>query len=102
MTLLAVERLTTAFATETRQVTAIEDISFSVERGEILGIVGESGSGKSVTALAIMDHVADAAGAASWEGMYSCFDGKDLLSLPDRAMQRLRNPGIAMVFQGSR
>ncbi len=97
MTLLAVERLTTAFATETGQVTAIEDISFSIDRGEILGIVGESGSGKSVTALAIMGLLPMP--PARILGGHIRFDGKDLLSLSDRAMQRLRGPGIAMVFQ---
>jgi len=97
MTLLAVDRLTTAFATETGQVTAIEDISFSIDRGEILGIVGESGSGKSVTALAIMGLLPMP--PARILGGHIRFDGKDLLSLSDRAMQRLRGPGIAMVFQ---
>ena len=54
MSLLDVENLTTAFMTERGEVNAIEDVSFSLKPGEILGIVGESGSGKSVTALSIM------------------------------------------------
>jgi oligopeptide/dipeptide ABC transporter ATP-binding protein len=97
MTLLSVENLTTAFRTESGQVTAIEDISFTLDRGEILGIVGESGSGKSVTALAIMGLLPMP--PARILGGQIRFDGTDLLGLSDRAMQRLRGPGIAMVFQ---
>jgi len=97
MPLLEVANLTTAFRTSSGQVTAIEDISFSLEKGEILGIVGESGSGKSVTALAIMGLLPRP--AARIMGGSIRFDGKDLLQLSDRAMQRLRGPGIAMVFQ---
>ncbi len=97
MTLLSVENLTTAFQTSSGPVTAIEDISFAVERGEILGIVGESGSGKSVTALAIMGLLPRP--PARILGGQIRFDGTDLLTLSDRAMQRLRGPGIAMVFQ---
>ncbi len=54
MTLLSVSNLTTAFATSRGEITAVEDVSFSLDEGEILGIVGESGTGKSVTALTIM------------------------------------------------
>ena len=97
MTLLSVQNLTTAFQTANRQVTAIEDISFDLQRGEILGIVGESGSGKSVTALAIMGLLPRP--PARILGGRIIFDGADLLTLPDPAMQRLRGPGIAMVFQ---
>jgi len=54
MSLLEVKGLTTAFKTGRGEITAIEDVSFTLAQGEILGIVGESGSGKSVTALTIM------------------------------------------------
>lgn len=52
--LLQVEQLTTIFRTENGSFSAVNDVSFNVQRGEILGIVGESGCGKSVTSLSIM------------------------------------------------
>lgn len=97
MSLLEVRDLTTSFQTGGGEVTAVEDVSFTLEKGEILGIVGESGSGKSVTALAIMGLLPRP--PARILGGSIAFEGKDLLKLSDRAMQRLRGPGIAMVFQ---
>ena len=97
MSLLEVSGLTTAFRTGSGEVTAIEDISFSLEKGEILGIVGESGSGKSVTALAIMGLLPRP--PARILGGSIRFEDQELLRLSDRSMQRLRGPGIAMVFQ---
>jgi len=97
MTLLKVQGLTTSFQTGGGEVTAIEDISFSLEKGEILGIVGESGSGKSVTALAIMGLLPRP--PARIRGGSIHFEGQDLLKLSERSMQRLRGPGMAMVFQ---
>ena len=97
MSLLDVRNLTTSFRTSSGEVTAIEDVSFSLEKGEILGIVGESGSGKSVTALAIMGLLPRP--PARILGGSIDFEGQDLLKLSDRSMQRLRGPGIAMVFQ---
>ena len=97
MTLLDVQGLTTAFMTGRGEITAIEDVSFSLKEGEILGIVGESGSGKSVTALTIMGLLPRppariAAGSV-------IFQGQDLTKLSAREMQRIRGPGIAMIFQ---
>ncbi|MDR3531088.1 MAG: ABC transporter ATP-binding protein [Rhodopila sp.] len=97
MSLLDVRDLTTSFQTGGGEVTAIENVSFSLEKGEILGIVGESGSGKSVTALAIMGLLPRP--PARVLGGSVRFEGQDLLTLSDRSMQRLRGPGIAMVFQ---
>jgi peptide/nickel transport system ATP-binding protein/oligopeptide transport system ATP-binding protein len=97
MSLLEVHDLTTSFRTGSGEVTAIENVSFTLEKGEVLGIVGESGSGKSVTALAIMGLLPRP--PARILGGSIQFEGQDLLTLPDRAMQRLRGPGIAMVFQ---
>ena len=97
MSLLQVRNLTTAFQTGRGEITAVEDVTFDLNAGEILGIVGESGSGKSVTALTIMGLLPRppariAAGSVR-------FDGEDLTHLSDRRMQHVRGPGIAMVFQ---
>jgi len=97
VTLLDVQGLTTAFMTGRGEITAIEDASFSLKEGEILGIVGESGSGKSVTALTIMGLLPTppariAAGSVK-------FQGQELTKLSSREMQRIRGPGIAMIFQ---
>jgi peptide/nickel transport system ATP-binding protein/oligopeptide transport system ATP-binding protein len=95
--LLDVSGLTTAFMTGRGEVNAIEDVSFSLKEGEILGIVGESGSGKSVTALTIMDLLPKppariAAGEVT-------FNGQRLTGMTDRQMQSIRGPGISMIFQ---
>jgi oligopeptide/dipeptide ABC transporter ATP-binding protein len=97
MSLLEVAGLTTAFRTGSGEITAIDDVSFAVEAGEVLGIVGESGSGKSVTALTVMGLLPQppariAAGTIR-------FDGRDITRLADAAMRRIRGPGMAMVFQ---
>src|SRR5437773_190809 len=97
MPLLEVSNLTTAFATSRGEITAVEDVSFRLDQGEILGIVGESGSGKSVTALTIMGLLPQPpARIAAGEVR---FDGQLLTRLSDSRMQRIRGPGIAMVFQ---
>jgi len=97
VTLLDVQGLTTAFMTGRGEITAIEEVSFSLKEGEILGIVGESGSGKSVTALTIMGLLPQPpARIAAGKEM---FQGQDLTKLSGREMQRIRGPGIAMIFQ---
>jgi oligopeptide/dipeptide ABC transporter ATP-binding protein len=97
MSLLEVQGLTTAFATGHGEVTAIEDVSFSLDEGEVLGIVGESGSGKSVTALTIMGLLPQPPARIIAGNVH--FDGNDLTRLPDTRMQKIRGPGIGMVFQ---
>src|SRR5215472_2125129 len=97
MPLLTVANLTTAFATSRGEITAVEDLSFALNEGEILGIVGESGSGKSVTALTIMGLLPQPpARVAAGEVRFA---GEVLTDLSDARMQRIRGPGIAMVFQ---
>ncbi|MBV8450148.1 MAG: ABC transporter ATP-binding protein [Hyphomicrobiales bacterium] len=97
MSLLEVEALTTAFKTGRGEITAIEDVSFTLGEGEILGIVGESGSGKSVTALTIMGLLPNPpARVASGEVR---FEGEVLTRLSETRMQKIRGSGIAMVFQ---
>jgi oligopeptide/dipeptide ABC transporter ATP-binding protein len=95
--LLEVTNLTTTFGTSRGEITAVEDVSFSLAQGEILGIVGESGSGKSVTALTIMGLLPQPpARVAAGEVRFA---GEVLTRLSDARMQRIRGPGIAMVFQ---
>ena len=97
MNLLDVQGLTTAFMTGRGEITAIEEVSFSLKEGEILGIVGESGSGKSVTALTIMGLLpTPPARIAAGKVL---FQGRELTKLSSREMQRIRGPGIAMIFQ---
>ena len=97
MSLLEVNNLTTAFATERGEITAIEDASFTLAPGEILGIVGESGSGKSVTALTIMG-LLPRPPARIVQGSV-VFEGEDITNAAPSRMQHIRGPGMAMVFQ---
>jgi peptide/nickel transport system ATP-binding protein/oligopeptide transport system ATP-binding protein len=97
MSLLEVHGLTTAFRTGRGEITAIEDVSFDVNEGEVLGIVGESGSGKSVTALTIMGLLPRPTARVVAGDVR--FAGRSTVGLSDAAMQRIRGPGIAMVFQ---
>ncbi len=95
--LLRVRDLTTRFFTQDGVVHAVEDISFAVRRGEVLGIVGESGCGKSVTGLSIMRLVPDPPGRIV-AGRIE-FKGENLLDLNDEEMREIRGNHIAMVFQ---
>jgi peptide/nickel transport system ATP-binding protein/oligopeptide transport system ATP-binding protein len=95
--LLSVANLTTTFQTARGEAAAIEDISFDLAEGEILGIVGESGSGKSVTALTIMGLLPTPPARVAAGSVH--FANQDLLRLSDSAMRRMRGPGMAMVFQ---
>ncbi len=94
--LLDVEDLRVHFRTEDGVVRAVDGISYSVDRGQVLGIVGESGSGKSVSNLTIMgltrSQSADISGRA-------VFEGRDLLTLRNEEMRRVRGDDIAMIFQ---
>jgi oligopeptide transport system ATP-binding protein len=72
-------------------------VSFSLERGETLGIVGESGSGKSVTCYSIMGLIPQPPGRI--EGGSACFDGTDLLRCPPDVSRSIRGKRIAMIFQ---
>lgn len=95
--LLDVCGLQTLFETRAGTIRAVDDISFSLYRGETLGIVGESGCGKSVTALSLMRLIPSPPGTIA--GGQVVFDGRDVLALPPRAMRRLRGSRMAMIFQ---
>ncbi len=95
--LLAVDNLQTHFFTQDGVVRSVEGVSFTINRGETLGIVGESGSGKSVTSLSIMGLVPSPPGKIV--GGSIVFDGTDLVSLREDQMRRIRGNRIAMIFQ---
>ncbi|MDR1194770.1 MAG: ABC transporter ATP-binding protein [Peptococcaceae bacterium] len=94
--LLRVEDLRVRFNTLSGYSDAVNGISFSLNKNEILGIVGESGSGKSVSSLAVMGLLPERNAAA--EGRIF-FGGRDLLRLPERELRGLRGKEIAMIFQ---
>ena len=93
---LSVEGLRTHFFTRAGVVKAVDDASFNVARGEVLGLVGESGSGKSMTGYSILGLV-DAPGRIV--GGSILYRGEELLGLTAEAMRRLRGNRIAMIFQ---
>jgi peptide/nickel transport system ATP-binding protein len=92
-----VRNLTTAFRAEEGTFNAIENVSFALEAGEVLGIVGESGSGKSVTALSILRLIPDPPGRIV--GGEIRFAGENLLEASSRRMRQIRGGEIAMIFQ---
>ena len=94
--LLAVSDLSVRFRTRQGVITAVDNVSFEVAPGQVLGIVGESGSGKSVTVNAIMRLLSSRNVEVSG---HVSFRGKDLLALPDTAMRSVRGREIAMIFQ---
>lgn len=93
--LLEVKNLITEFGGQ-HGVRAVNDVSFQLQRGKILGLVGESGSGKSVTGFSIMGLLDKAGRVASGQIL---FDGHDLTKNTPEAMRQLRGKRIAMVFQ---
>ena len=97
MSLLQVENLKTSFHTRNGVVRAVNDVSFSVGKGETLGIVGESGSGKSVTCYSLMGLIPQPPGRI--EGGRALFDGIDLLSCPPAQLRAIRGKRVAMIFQ---
>jgi len=100
--LLDVRRLRTHFRTDAGVVKAVEDVSFTLDAGELLAVVGESGSGKSVTSLSIMGLIADPPGrVAGGEILFKTRAGPvvDLARLPARALRKLRGRDLAMIFQ---
>ena len=94
--LLSVEDLRVHFLTARGRVDAVEGLSFSVARGEVVAIVGESGSGKSVSALSVMRLLPKLTARASGRIL---FDGRDLFGLDDEEMREIRGRDISMIFQ---
>ena len=94
--LLQVDELTVSFATEDGTVQAVDGVSFTVGRGEVVAIVGESGSGKSVTAMTLMGLTR---GPNATFGGRATFDGTELVTASPKQLQTIRGAGIGMVFQ---
>lgn len=100
--LLEVKNLVTEFKTDEGIVTAVNNISFTLYRGETVGIVGESGSGKSVTSLSIMRLIPSPPGnIKSGEIIYYTKEGQqiDLLKISEAEMRKFRGNDISMIFQ---
>src|SRR6185369_14706067 len=96
MPLLEIENLSVAFPSQNGMVRAVDGVSMTLDKGEVLGIVGESGSGKSVGMLALM-------GLVPYPGRVQAdrlrFEGRDLLTLSDRERRALTGKDVAMIFQ---
>ena len=98
MPLLDVRNLTVEFSSGSKPVTAVDNLSFSIDPGETVAVVGESGSGKTTAALALArltppPPICSLSGTAKWE------DGTDLLTCPDSVLRRARGGKLAYIFQ---
>jgi peptide/nickel transport system ATP-binding protein/oligopeptide transport system ATP-binding protein len=94
--LLEIRNLKTVFETNAGTVRAVDDVSFSIEEGEVLGLVGESGCGKSITALSILRLIA---APGQIVGGSIKFKGRNLLECSSDEMRSIRGNDIAMIFQ---
>jgi len=95
--LLRVRNLETHFSTHEGTVKAVNRISFTINKGQTLGLVGESGCGKSVTALSIMRLIPNPPGKIMGGEIY--FEGQNLLELDEKEMRKIRGKKISMIFQ---
>lgn len=94
--LLKLEDLQVTFTTYSGEVTAVDNVSLQLNKGEVLGIVGESGSGKSVTSESILQLLDE--DLTSYDGKI-LFEGKNLLEMSSKQIQKLRGNEISMIFQ---
>jgi len=95
--LVEIKNLKTYFYTEDGIVKAVDDVSFNIRHGEIIGVVGESGCGKSVTAMSIMRLIPAPPGKIV--GGEILFEDKNILELSDDEMRGIRGNDIAVIFQ---
>ncbi|WP_221566750.1 ABC transporter ATP-binding protein [Alkalihalobacillus sp. TS-13] len=96
MKLLEVQNLSVGFGSEKDEFVAIDDVSFSIDKGETVALIGESGSGKSVTSLSILGLLPANGGIRNGRIFYN---DKDLLVLPDKELQKIRGREISLIFQ---
>ena len=97
MALLDIADLSVEFMSPGGPLRAVDQVSFELEEGEVLGIVGESGSGKTVACRSIL-HLLPSSRARIATGR-AMFEGRDLLALPEAELRRLRGSRLAMIFQ---
>ena len=97
MALLEIKNLKTSFFTDAGEVRAVNDISYTLERGKVLGIVGESGSGKSVSAYSMMQILASTGQIK--EGSSIKLDGQELVNSGEKVMRTVRGNKISIIFQ---
>lgn len=95
--MLEIKDLHVIYQTEEGEVKAVNDVSFSVKKGDILGIVGETGAGKSTTALSVLRLLPERTGKIT--GGSIRFDGEDLLTKTEADMRAIRGERISMIFQ---
>ena len=95
--ILEVSDLQIRYVTDEETVRAVNGVSFTLERGESIGLVGETGAGKTTTALGIMGLVPDPPGEIV--GGSILFEDQDLLKLPEKQMREIRGGKISMIFQ---
>ena len=96
MALIEVNNLTVEFYTDEGVVTAVDDLTYRVDRGEMFGIVGESGAGKSVTAMSLMRLIESPGRIVDGEIL---FDGEDIMEMSESEVRSIRGNRIAMIFQ---
>ncbi len=94
--LLEIRGLKTHFDTRDGVVKAVDEVSLSIKRGEVLGLVGESGCGKSVTSLSVMGLIPHPGSIVAGEVL---FDGRNIVDMSDRELRALRGEGVSMIFQ---
>lgn len=94
--LLKVSHLKTSFRVGDADIKAVDDVSFEVKRGDVLGIVGESGSGKSVTSRSIMQMITEPGRISGGKIEYK---GREVIGIPETEMRRIRGKEIALIFQ---
>lgn len=94
--LVTIKDLKVSFFTQAGEVQAVREVSWDLDKGEVIGIVGESGSGKSVSVYALIGLLTPPGKVVSGN---ITFDGKDMVTLPEKQMQQIRGSDIAMIFQ---
>ena len=96
-TLIQIKNLTVSFGIERGRITAVNDSTFTINRGEVVGLVGESGCGKSITAMSILRLIPTPPG--KYDSGEILFEGKNLLTIPIPELNKIRGKRIGMIFQ---